>query len=110
MRVVDARRPGRLRESGTATVTVEYVDDQLLETPAGRFLAKRIVSRFVADLKLVHATTTSTTYVVPGVGVVAQQRVEEIKMLGLGSPSRLTFVLTSPPAEVTTLSGDSGAP
>ncbi len=97
---MDRDRPLRQRESGTATRTIEYVDDQVIRTPLGEFLAKRIVVEFVADLRLADARTTSTLYVVEGLGVVAEEREEEIKIFGvIGRPTRRTFLLASSPGE-----------
>ncbi len=102
IRVVDRDRPLRQKESGTATRTIEYVDDQLIRTPLGEFLAKRVVVEFVADLRLADARTTSTLYVVEGLGVVAEEREEEIKIFGvIGRPTRRTFLLASLPGEPT---------
>ena len=72
----------------------------MIRTPLGEFLTKRVVVEFVADLRLADARTTSTLYVVEGLGVVAERREEELKIFGaIGRPRRRTFLLASSPGE-----------
>lgn len=97
MRVVDLSDTAQLRESGRAVQTIEYVDDQRLRTPFGEFTAKRVIMIFNADLQFAHAQTSSTLYVVPGLGAIVQQRREEVRILGIPTRNRnQTLVLRSP--------------
>jgi hypothetical protein len=94
MRVVDLTNRAQQRESGTARQTVKYEADQMIRTPLGEFRARRITSHFVADLKLADADETSTMYVVPGMGIIAEQRTEQVKVFGLATrKSTQTLVL-----------------
>jgi hypothetical protein len=98
MRVMDERRPERQRDLGTGTQTIVYADDQVLKTPLGRLATKRIVVRFTADLKMAGAETTTTLYVIPGVGAVVIQRRETVRLMGVLIRNRnQTQVLTSSP-------------
>ncbi|UCD76315.1 MAG: hypothetical protein JSV91_05205 [Phycisphaerales bacterium] len=85
MQVLDSRNPKRRRENGRGTRSLEYVDDQRIRTPIGEFTAKRVVVKFHADLRFADAVEDGTYWVVPGVGVVAQEHSEEIRVLGLVS-------------------------
>ena len=99
MRVLDSRNPKRKRESGRATRTIEYVDDQKIRTPLGEFIAKRVVVSFKADLRFADADKEGTYWVVPGVGLVAQELSEEIRVLGLVSErTAIRLVLSEMPA------------
>ena len=96
MRVVDLANPVRERETGRARRTIEYVDDQMLKTPLGQFATKRLVVDFTADLRLAEAQTSSTLYVVTGLGSVVIEQVEVIKVLGIPTRRRgRTLVLSA---------------
>jgi hypothetical protein len=98
MRVMDAKRPLRRRYAGTGTQTIEYADDQVLKTPLGEFSTKRLKIRFAADLGTARAETTTTLWVVPGVGPLVVQRHQVERLLGiLGRDRDQTLVLTSSP-------------
>lgn len=98
MRVMDKQRPERQRDLGTGTQTIEYADDQVLRTSLGRLEARRITVRFAADLKMARAETTTTLYVVPGVGAVVIERREAVRLLGVTIRDRdQTLVLSSSP-------------
>jgi len=89
MRVLDARNPKRVRESGHATRTIEYVDDQRLRTPWGDLDAKRVVVTFEARLRLARADTRTTLWVTPGRGVVAREDEERLRVLGLPTEPKI---------------------
>jgi hypothetical protein len=94
MRVMSLKNPEQRRESGTATQTIEYAGDQRLRTREGEHHAKKIVVSFHADLKLADAHETTTSYVVPGMGIVAEEATGEVKVLGIaGSKHSRTIVL-----------------
>ena len=81
MRVMDADKPDKLRDYGTAERSLEYVDDQLLRTPLGDFATRRVQVTFTAKLKLAVARTTSTLFVVPGVGPIVEHNDEAVSVL-----------------------------
>ena len=83
MRVMDERRPTRLRHEGTAVRTVEYVDDQLLELPFGTVETRRLLITFTADLKMADAETTSTIWVARDLGTVVVQEKDTVRALGI---------------------------
>ncbi len=94
MEVVDLNNPARRKTSGTATMTIEYVDDRRLKTPLGELLAKRVVVSFAADLSLADVTRTTTTYVVAGLGPIVIEWQEDQVMLNLiRTRKRRTLVL-----------------
>jgi hypothetical protein len=99
MRVVDLNNTEIQRESGTASRTIEYINDERIRTPTGEFLVKHIEVHFVADLQTANAVTDLTLYVVPALGVVAEQRRETVKILGLGVPKSRTLTLATVPTE-----------
>lgn len=94
MRVVSARNTSHTREHGKAVRTIEYTADQLIQTPRGEFVAKRIEIHFEADLQMANADEHTTLFVVPGTGVVAEQSTTKVKVLGaFGSTKKRTVVL-----------------
>lgn len=101
MRVVDLNNPEIQREFGTAVRTIEYINDERIRTPTGEFLVKHIEVRFVADLQMANAVTDLTLYVVPALGVVAEQRRESVKFFGIGVPKSRTLTLATAPSEAT---------
>ena len=97
MRVVDAKDPRKVRESGRAKRVVTYAGDQRVRTLHGEFDAKRIESRFTADLKLADVDELTVMFVVPGRGIVAEQSSETVKVLGaFGSTTKRTLVRSTP--------------
>jgi hypothetical protein len=99
MTVLDSRNLKRQRERGTAKRTIEYIDDQHIRTPLGEFCARRIVVHFNADLRLADAENVTTYWVAPGVGIVAQLREEEVRILGfISTRKRSVSVLIESPA------------
>jgi hypothetical protein len=98
MVVVDARNPAQQRERGTAKRSIEYIDDQRIRTPLGEFRAKRIVVHFTADLTMADANNTTTYWLAPEEGVIAQLREEEVRILGLiSNRKRSVLVLIESP-------------
>ena len=99
MRVVDLKNPKKQKEAGKATRTMTYVSDQRLRTPSGELLAKRIEIHFVADLKLADADETTTLFIIPGKGEVAEVGAETVTVFGaFGKTVRHTLVLDQAPA------------
>jgi hypothetical protein len=84
MKVVDSKDSRSVRESGTATRSITYIDDQRIRIPAGEFTAMRLSVRFQADLKLAKATEDTTLWVVRERGIIARQSDEQVKVLGIG--------------------------
>jgi len=100
MLVLDSRNLKRQREHGKAKRSIEYIDDQRIRTPLGEFRAKRIVVHFVADLRLADAENTTTYWLAPDLGIIAQLREEEVRILGLISTrKRSVSVLIEAPEE-----------
>jgi hypothetical protein len=94
MRVVDERNPRRLREAGSATQTIHYVEDQRLRTPMGTFDTKRLELHFKADLRLADAEKRRTLFVATDHGAVVEQVWEQIVILGVvPSVAEATLVL-----------------
>ena len=91
--VVDVRNTRRRLESGTARLSVAYTGDQRINTPRGEYLAHRIDVEFTADLRLVDVIDRTTYFVVPEVGVVAEERDEKITMVGIPRRTRRSLVL-----------------
>ena len=110
MRVVDLNNTETQRESGTAVRTIEYINDERIRTPTGEFLVKHIEVRFVADLQVANAVTDLTLYVVPALGVVAEQRRESVKFLGVGVPKSRTLTLATVPTEAAAVAPEGGNP
>ncbi len=98
MRVMDARKPDKLKDYGTAERSIEYVDDPLLRTPLGELATRRVRITFTADLKLAVAETTATLFVAPGIGAVVEQRDDVVRVLQVPvRHSEQTLVLTEIP-------------
>jgi len=99
MIVLDSRNLKRQRERGKAKRAIEYTDDQRIRTPLGEFRAKRIVVHFAADLRLADAENTTTYWLAPDLGIIAQLREEEVRILGLISTrKRSVSVLIETPS------------
>jgi hypothetical protein len=84
MRVVDSKDSRSVRESGKATRSITYMDDQRIRIPAGEFIAMRLNVRFHADLKFADAFESTTLWVVRDRGIIARQSDEQVKVLGIG--------------------------
>ncbi|MCL4210884.1 MAG: hypothetical protein HRU76_08815 [Phycisphaeraceae bacterium] len=82
MRVVSDANPGRQREKGTARRTISHVGVEHVTTPAGSFDAHRVEITFLADLTFADADTLTTQWIVPGVGVVREERSRRVTVLG----------------------------
>jgi hypothetical protein len=97
MRVVDANDPKKVRESGRASRTITYIANQRVRTHDGDFDAKRIESRFQADLKLADVDELTVMFVRPGAGIIAEQSTEQVKILGaFGNTTKRTIVRVKP--------------
>jgi hypothetical protein len=83
MRVVDVRDQRKRREHGTCTRTIEYTERQRIRTPLGEFVAPRVDVTFHADLALADVKQTEHTWVMPGHGMIARQRTEDLRILGM---------------------------
>lgn len=100
MRVMDLKRPERMKDQGLATRTVEYVDNQLIRTPLGTMPVKRIEISFTADLGLARATNETTLLVYPAFGFVVETRVDRVTVIGIPLRHRdQTLVMTAAPQE-----------
>ncbi len=93
MRVVDARKPKKQKAAGTATRTLEYVDNQRIRIDGRDVVAQRLVSHLKCDLGMATAEISTTYFIVPGIGLVAEQSKEEIRVLGVfGRSNNRTIV------------------
>jgi hypothetical protein len=83
MTVLAIDNPKDIRARGRVKHSVCYEADETLETPAGRFQAHRLVSRFNADLGTSRVENITTQWFVQDVGLVAEQRHEQSWALGV---------------------------
>ena len=83
MRVMDLRRPERMKQQGLATRTVEYVDDRLIRTPLGTMPVKRMEISFRADLGVARAENSTTLLVYPTFGIVVERREDTVSVVGM---------------------------
>jgi hypothetical protein len=78
--------------------SVEYVGNALLKTPIGEIECAQLRITFTADLRMADAVTTTTLYIAPDYGVVAEQWSEVVKVFGaLSSEKGEVTVLASEP-------------
>ncbi len=102
MRVMDLRRPERMKDQGLATRTVEYVDDRLIRTPLGTMPAKRVEISFRADLGLARAENATTLLIYPTFGIVVERREDTVTVVGIRLRHReQTLALVRMPSEGT---------
>jgi len=100
MRVVDARTGTRERERGTATRRIEYTGDQIVNTREGPQRAMRVEISFEADLRLADATTRTTRWIIPGLGIVLEEEIQQISALGIpGDEKKRTIRLLQSPLD-----------
>jgi hypothetical protein len=83
MIVLDSRDPDRERQRGTAVRTVEYIHDQVVRTPAGEHVAARLAVHFKATMNMASMERASTLYVVPGLGVIAEETSERMSIINV---------------------------
>lgn len=96
MRVVSDRHPERQREKGRARRTITHVGLERITTPAGTFDAHRIEITFLADLAFADADTLTVQWIVPGVGLVQEERSRRVTILGVqGNPTVERLVLSA---------------
>ncbi len=93
VRVVKANNPSIERASGSAVRTVEYIDNQRIRLPSGDVMAQRLVSHLQFEMGLASAEITTTSFIVPGVGLVAKQSSEHIRVLGVFGRSNTRTVV-----------------
>jgi hypothetical protein len=83
MFVLDSRNPDRVVRSGIATRTIEYIDDQIISTPAGEYRAHRLAVHFHALLGTSEIERTSTFFVAPGIGLIAEESNEKLQIVNV---------------------------
>ncbi|MFO0874999.1 MAG: hypothetical protein U0575_13645 [Phycisphaerales bacterium] len=83
MTVRDEDRPEKVTQEGTATREMKILDRVPIATPLGVFDAVRVSVEFRAKLTMATASEVAILYVVPELGVVAEQRREEIRAVGI---------------------------
>ena len=97
VRVVGDDDPKKVREQGQAMRTVRFAGLQDLVIGSRQRQAIRLEIEFTADLRLADAVEKSTTFIIPGEGIVAEISHETVKVLGaFGKTSSRTIVITSP--------------
>lgn len=96
MRIVDSNNPLKVKETGAAKRTIEYVGDQRLRTPMGEFIAKRVEVIFAADLRLADAEDRITMFIVPEQGVIAEQSQRKVKVLGAFTSTQTRTIVRMP--------------
>jgi len=93
MRVVEENAPQRILQEGRGERTVTLEGVQRVRTPMGEFDAHRVRVRFSASLQLATAEDVATLHVAPGRGVIAEEREERIRALGIINRVRHTIVV-----------------
>lgn len=90
----------RVRSSGRLRQTVTLEGRCRVAVPAGGFEAARVRQEFVAALKPAEVTNLTESWMVEGLGRVAEFRVETTRVLGVQIRSnREDWVLAAKPAE-----------
>ncbi len=75
--------PKRLREKGSALSEMTYLDDQRVNTAAGRFDAAHLREVFTSRFAAATAVRTIDRWFARGGGLVAERWVEEVRVLGV---------------------------
>lgn len=83
MTVLEEDPPRRVKEKGSATRELRIVDRVAISTPLGDFDAIRVSIDFRAKLSMASVHEVATQYVVPGLGVVAEERREDVRAVGI---------------------------
>ncbi len=83
MRVVGEADRSRVRQEGEATRSMRIVDRCRIATPLGELEAVRVEIEFRARLALANASERAVQYIVPGLGLVAEERRKEVRALGI---------------------------
>ena len=95
MRVVDEQDPSKVMHLGRCERTLTLQGRDVVRTPLGELVAVRVRMEFQATLQLAKASEVATLYVVPGLGVIAEDRVERINALGFVNRTRRSVVVRS---------------
>lgn len=97
MTVLTLDEPPKERERGRGTRRMTFAGVDALSTPLGELECQRVEIEFHAALRFAKATVTTTRWIVPGAGPVAEDRRERIVVLGLiPRESRRVIVRTTP--------------
>ncbi len=73
----------KVRAKGRVTQTVSFTASQRVRVPAGVLKASQVTSVFEASLSGTSVRNETTTWLTPGVGVVAEERSERTTLLGV---------------------------
>ncbi|MEX2672763.1 MAG: hypothetical protein WD294_11710 [Phycisphaeraceae bacterium] len=99
MVVTNLAPPYRERGRGEATRTVTYVGDEVVQTGAGDFEARRFEASFQGDMTLATVRIDATEWYSPEVGMVAEAVNERVRAaLIFGSSTERTLVLEALPS------------
>jgi hypothetical protein len=82
MRVVNRDQPSQERERGRALRTVRSTGIATVQSPLGEILCTRLDVQFLADLRLARAETRTIVFVAEPLGVVLEQSLERVRVLG----------------------------
>ncbi len=84
MRLPLISRPSRLRDKGTGTMELTYVDDQAVRLGGGgeRITARHTREVFTSKLGKATAVRTIDRWFAPGHGLVAERWTEEVRLFG----------------------------
>lgn len=88
MRVMDEHDLRTLRHRGRCERRIVLETSERIRTPMGEFDALRLRVEFSATLALATASDVVVLHVVPGLGVVAEEREEKITAIGFVNRSR----------------------
>ena len=81
MVVYDRNDRTKVRDRGTCTVTINYESQQQIHTEGGDFEAFRIKRIFQANLGIARVDSTTTQWVAPHEGIVAETNSETVSAL-----------------------------
>ena len=97
IKVVFRNNPEKIMQQGQCTATLTYEADQRVRVPAGEFDAKRIRLEFNSTFDFAKVSSTSIMYYADGVGLVAEDYVENGVAAIIPWSKKRTLVLTDYP-------------
>jgi len=97
VKAVKASEPAKTMDTGTCTVTLTHIADQRLNLPAGAFDAKLVKLELKTSMKYVSIESESLLYYAAGVGMVAEDYVENGRAVIILWHKQRTLVLTDYP-------------
>lgn len=98
MRLPLLANPRRLRDRGIGTSELTYPHDQRVRTPAGIFNARLLREVFTSRLGTATAVRATDRWFAPGVGLIAERWVEDVRVLGVVVERSRQAIRILPPA------------